>query len=187
MKGLRIQIAMKIMALSPVHQGQTVRLKVNQRIQPLLIQQSGGVCLDIHNQKRKNVKAPPLVWDKSLEAEAKNYAQNIASTGVWRNDPNNTIQGENLWRSEPNSTLQGENFQTGNQSACMQASLKWYDEVKYYNTTGNHTGIVGHYTQMMWKSTKKLGCGTAEGSNRTIVVCRYEPPGNVNGSKIETS
>ena len=61
----------------------------------------------------------------------------------------------------------------------------------------------GHYTQMIWKDTKKVGCGRARSVNKIAtvtvswsdgsttqekrkvdwIVCRYLPAGNINGEK----
>ena len=44
---------------------------------------------------------------------------------------------------------------------------------------------VGHYTQMVWQNTREIGCGTAPpgagGLHYSILVCRYDPPGNYRG------
>jgi len=68
-----------------------------------------------------------------------------------------------------------------------------YQSMKYYSTseknvfqglpsvTGSNT--VGHYTQMVWKSTTQVGCGTATSNNYAVLSCRYTPPGNVIGQK----
>jgi hypothetical protein len=74
-------------------------------------------------------------------------------------------QGENLyWSSWP-----GMNERT-------DASDSWYDEVAVYNYTspGDSTGVYGHFTQMVWKSSCQIGCGIAD----EYVVCRYAPAGN---------
>jgi pathogenesis-related protein 1 len=39
----------------------------------------------------------------------------------------------------------------------------------------------GHYTQLVWKNTRRLGCAKAESGGNVIIVCNYDPPGNVLG------
>ena len=46
----------------------------------------------------------------------------------------------------------------------------------------------GHYTQMVWKDTTAIGAGKAiilEGEQKgwLVVVCNYDPPGNIAGVK----
>jgi Cysteine-rich secretory protein family len=41
---------------------------------------------------------------------------------------------------------------------------------------------VGHFTQVVWKSSKELGVGKAKSrSGRIYVVANYYPPGNYQG------
>ena len=39
----------------------------------------------------------------------------------------------------------------------------------------------GHFTQVGWKGSTKLGCGSAKCKGMTIWVCTYDPPGNMRG------
>ncbi|RKO92929.1 pathogenesis-related protein 1 [Blyttiomyces helicus] len=63
----------------------------------------------------------------------------------------------------------------------------WASEVRFYspgeilNTTNFER--FGHYTQMVWSSTKSVGCCAAENGFLTNVVyaCEYWPPGNYIG------
>ena len=41
--------------------------------------------------------------------------------------------------------------------------------------------IAGHFTQVVWKDSKKLGIGIATGKIGTVVVANYLPPGNYKG------
>ena len=84
-----------------------------------------------------------------------------------------------------NSLGQGENLawhSNHSQSAdTTWATDAWYNEVVDYNfATGsaNSPGkVVGHFTQVVWKNSTKLGCAVAGGN----VCCRYTPPGNYLG------
>ena len=56
----------------------------------------------------------------------------------------------------------------------------WYSEVQEYDFSnpGYKSGI-GHFTQLVQKNSKDLGCGIGCGSNNyCYVVCNYNPSGN---------
>ena len=136
--------------------------------------------LDVHNSERAAVGVAPLTWSASLAAGAQTWAQHLATTGQFAHDPVHTglsctgpCYGENIAGffndvSEPN----------GGQS-------KWVAEKSLYHG-GPSFYAVGHYTQMVWQKTKQVGCGTAppngqpspRGHAFSILVCRYDPPGN---------
>ena len=59
-----------------------------------------------------------------------------------------------------------------------------YDENKLYDyQNGRYSSATGHFTQLVWKGTKRLGIGKAVGKYRgfdcNFIVARYSPPGNV--------
>jgi hypothetical protein len=43
---------------------------------------------------------------------------------------------------------------------------------------------VGHYTQVIWRTTTHVGCGVATGNGNVVMVGRYSPPGNVDGKSV---
>jgi hypothetical protein len=43
---------------------------------------------------------------------------------------------------------------------------------------------VGHYTQMVARRTTRVGCAIRSSRNWDYLVCRYNPSGNVDGSRI---
>ncbi|KAM0899056.1 hypothetical protein ACQ4PT_021543 [Festuca glaucescens] len=53
------------------------------------------------------------------------------------------------------------------------------------NTCRGGRGACGHYTQIVWRGTTKVGCAMAScaGGKGTIAVCKYNPPGNYVGMK----
>ena len=40
---------------------------------------------------------------------------------------------------------------------------------------------VGHYSQMIWRGTRRVGCALGDGANYEYLVCRYFPAGNAFG------
>jgi hypothetical protein len=63
------------------------------------------------------------------------------------------------------------------------AAASWYNEVKSYEfKKGGFSMATGHFTQLVWKGSKKLGVGLAKSkSGKTYFVAEYKPPGNYEG------
>lgn len=61
----------------------------------------------------------------------------------------------------------------------------WYGEKKdYHDETLNDQNYqrFGHYTQMVWKKTRKVGFGMAMAPNGMVILCaNYEIGGNMQG------
>ena len=51
------------------------------------------------------------------------------------------------------------------------------------SATGNWVDVA-HYTQMIWKGTTHVGCAYHQGGPWTYLICRYSPPGNVDGRPV---
>jgi hypothetical protein len=49
--------------------------------------------------------------------------------------------------------------------------------------TGNWEDV-GHYTQIVWPTTTRVGCAIASTSRTDYLVCRYSPAGNIDGRPI---
>ncbi len=129
--------------------------------------------LAAHNAYRKAVGAPPLQWSDQLANYAKHWAMVLASTESTKNSPNNKY---------------GENVYTTSLDVNPQAAVDhWASEKKYYNgqpITLDNYWIFGHYTQIIWSTTKQVGCAIAQDKDGTYyVVCEYSPAGNVIGKK----
>ncbi|KAG5270927.1 hypothetical protein AALO_G00173910 [Alosa alosa] len=126
--------------------------------------------LHSHNEYRRKHQAPPLKLSSKLSREASRYAESLASTRILKHSVESSKGscGENLaWASYDQSG--------------KDVSDRWYNEVQQYNFNrpGFNSGT-GHFTAMVWKSSRKMGVGKAQASDgSTFVVARYTPAGNI--------
>jgi uncharacterized protein YkwD len=138
-----------------------------------------NTILSMHNSERAAVGVPAIVWSDDLAAQAKTWAEHLAATGQFGHDPNRGNVGENV---------------AGYNSDVAQGVQLWINEKKDYHggvLTPENWSPSGHYTQMVWRGTTQVGCGTAlpngqpspAGHPFSILVCRYSPPGNYMGQK----
>ena len=68
----------------------------------------------------------------------------------------------------------------GNGAAAVKQGVEnWYaEEPKYNYNSGGMSKDTGHFTQMVWKASKKLGIGLGETDKGSFTVGRYMPGGN---------
>ncbi|KAI3435045.1 SCP domain-containing protein [Psidium guajava] len=63
----------------------------------------------------------------------------------------------------------------------------WVGEKPYYSYNSNSCApgkVCGHYTQVVWRNSVRLGCAKARcATGGTLITCNYDPPGNVVGQK----
>ncbi len=139
-----------------------------------------GVMLDGHNAERAALGLPPLAWDETLAGEAARYATAMAGSGIFRHSARSeraTPSGENLWAGPRGLHDYGAMLGTflderpllrpGARLPDLSRSGRWQD--------------VGHYSQLIWRGTRRLGCALAEGPDKDYLVCRYFPAGNIFG------
>jgi hypothetical protein len=135
--------------------------------------------LSAHNRERSAVGSPPLVWDKLLERDAAKWAGYLADAGQFEHELTDKAlrdQGENLWQGDKASY-------TSDQMVARWVSEKAQFKRGHFplvSKTGSFEDV-GHYTQMIWHTTHRVGCAVASGSVDDVLVCRYAPPGNVAG------
>ena len=73
---------------------------------------------------------------------------------------------------------------TGAVSTSAEVVDQWASESKDYQYGSNSCrGVCGHYTQMVWRGTKRLGCAAARRGKTEVWVCNYDPPGNWIGNR----
>ena len=130
--------------------------------------------LAAHNAYRTSLGLPPLRWSDELEDKAQSWADHLAAIGQLEHSG----FGQNLAMAT-----------AGSQSLTQLVDL-WGSEQQYFtngdfpdiSTTGNWMDV-GHYSQMVWRATTEVGCGFAESNGRDVLVCDYDPPGNVMGER----
>ncbi|KAK1620615.1 hypothetical protein QYE76_026132 [Lolium multiflorum] len=131
-----------------------------------------------HNGARRAVGAPPLAWSAALELNARVYALLRARTGCALVHSHGPF-GENLFYGSGSGRWTPETV-VGAWVAKERAMYSYGS-----NTCSGARGACGHYTQIVWRGTTKVGCAMAPcaGGKGTIAVCKYNPPGNYVGMK----
>ena len=141
--------------------------------------------VDAHNAVRAGVQKPagytgpwtpipPVTWSNELAATAQAWADHLRDTnkcGLIHSD-----------------ARLGENLAGGKDLDIAHAVKMWADEGEHYSYSPQYEFEIptGHYTQVVWRNTQKVGCalhdcpGLQYGSS---IVCDYGPGGNFNGEK----
>jgi uncharacterized protein YkwD len=120
---------------------------------------------------------PPLSWSSELAAVAQAHADKC----VFRHSANG--YGENLFATS-----------SGASPAPEDVVGSWIGEADSYDLASNACSgaTCGHYTQVVWADSLRLGCGIAScadgspfegGSAWQFWVCTYDPPGNFVGQR----
>ncbi|NXM38498.1 PI16 inhibitor, partial [Gymnorhina tibicen] len=136
------------------------------------------IILDEHNKYRSQVVPPAMAmmkmtWDLDLEVSAQAFAKQCILP------KNGKGKGKNF-------------FATASNLDVKLAIEQWNEERKFYNLTTDECAkgqMCGHYTQMVWAETTRIGCGKSfcekvngtETENVHLFVCSYFPLGNVKG------
>jgi pathogenesis-related protein 1 len=150
-----------------------------------------NTILHIHNQERAAVNVPALTWNNNLADAARIWATHLTTLELtctpqqcnMPHDPSRGFVGENLWMGG-----------VGLSSTAQQVEDWVYEKNNYhggpYNpqpsdpVQGVYNPVIDHYTQMVWRNTKEIGCARANEhgvSGMEFLVCRYTPPGNILG------
>ncbi|XP_062079772.1 pathogenesis-related protein PR-1-like [Humulus lupulus] len=133
--------------------------------------------LTAHNLARAKKGELPLLWDSKLARHARRWAsQRRADCALEHSfqDGQFTL-GENIF------------WGGGSDWTPTDAVKIWMEEEKNYSYKSNSCAngkMCGHYTQIVWQSTKKVGCARVICDNKdTFMICNYDPPGNFVGEK----
>ncbi len=136
-----------------------------------------------HNRIRARLGIPPLRWSNRLAAIARNRAIDLAMNNNCTMRHTMSELGENLFWASPVKWSDGR--REPQKITAPQVAEAWAAEASNYDYSTNSCtprAMCGHYTQMIWKDSKELGCGMAICPDKAqIWVCVYYPPGNYVG------
>jgi uncharacterized protein YkwD len=127
--------------------------------------------LAAHNSIRAKLNLPPFAWSEKLAKAAQEWADTLIKDGTFRH-PAKLLWGQNLAEVDRDELLPD------------QVVGKWASEAAEYDYKTNRcSGTCGHYTQLVWRDTKEVGCAEARRGDREVWVCNYSPPGNYAGMR----
>jgi len=146
---------------------------------------------EAHNEVRAALDVRALEWSDELAAVAQEWAVHLASRNrcKMQHRPKQGKYargyGENIYWAGP---LRWSDGRKEIQNVSPDKVVKrWAGEAADYRYSDNSCRqgrVCGHYTQLVWKSSMKVGCGMARCSDKgQIWVCNYDPPGNYIGQK----
>jgi hypothetical protein len=137
--------------------------------------------LAAHNAVRSQAGVAPLAWDPALGNAAAAYATQLALTNVFQHSDRSARRGT------------GENLWMGTHGAYSYEAMVrgWASEQSDFrpgifpavSLSGNWENV-GHYTQMVWPTTTRVGCAVASNGRVDYLVCRYSPAGNIDGKPV---
>ena len=140
----------------------------------------------LHNKYRGEVGVPPVKWSDVVQKSSEDWALHLAENEGLRlvHSVSRGGYGENLsggpgvWGTDKDAY-----------TALEFAVTSFGNEKRYYKnipvTIDGNFYQYGHYTQMVWRATREIGCAVAKRRDIPgyIAVCRYNPAGNIVGQK----
>ncbi|XP_066936583.1 myb-like protein X [Clytia hemisphaerica] len=127
------------------------------------------------NKVRSLHGVQPIVWDKELETQAKDWALKLGEAGQWAADLSGTQSvGEIVYVAKGTSEC----------SRMSTAVHEWYKSIAKYDF--NNTNMIPPgdesqpFTQLVWKSATKVGMSAVyrEDTKTSYLVVQFTPPGN---------
>ena len=118
-----------------------------------------------------------LVWDEDLTKISKEWIEHLELDNNCQMEHNlDSPLGENLFWSM--------NYMV----TATEVVESWASEEEFYDYDSNscESGqMCGHYTQIVWEDTKRVGCAMLECSkgDEYLWMCNYDPAGNWVGEK----
>lgn len=140
-------------------------------------------CMEGHNSARQAVGLPPLEWDEGLVKNGQGWSNKLANEKADIYHSQGSGEGENLYSYSSS-------YPISDNDLCKRAVEDWVGERKLYEKdgkpaiSGNNYHGWGHYTQIVWRATTKVGCAVSiNADKKQYVTCRYKSAGNIIGQK----
>ncbi|PNH12919.1 Cell wall protein PRY3 [Tetrabaena socialis] len=142
--------------------------------------EQGGI-VEAHNAARMLTGAANLTWSSSLAKSAQDWSDGCVFEHSRSGVGENIVGGA---YSTPTDLTRGVDM--------------WVGEVCNYDFSKPGWGMdTGHWTQVVWRNTRQLGCGyrvcrngvkgmgnyAATSTELGVLVCHYSPPGNFMGAQ----
>lgn len=153
--------------------------------------------LDIHNTERAKLGVDPLKWDQNLANYAYQWSKYLALNRKSLASPHNPKRqyGENIWEGVLNVSGNVPNFdaiELSQHYTLSNAAYEWLTKEKHLlhgNVFNMNNAHAGHYTQMIWKGTHKVGAAfirvkIGHNNYKYYVVANYDPAGNYLNERI---
>ena len=118
---------------------------------PEQLEQIRADILKYHNEYRKIHQVDELTRDADIEKIAQNYSEYLIKNNIFDHSHRKGY-GENLYGC------------TGSGICATGKSVtdNWYNEIQFYDYNNPvFSGETGHFTQVVWKGSTKIGCGVA--------------------------
>lgn len=145
--------------------------------------------LAAHNKLRAEAGVTePLSYSPKLAKSAQIWANHLQRKHACQMQHSDTKgrYGENLYWASP--LIWSDGRRELRKITPAEVISSWGKEKADYDYVSNSCAAgaeCGHYTQIVWRETTKVGCGFAvcNGSQEQVWVCQYAPAGNILGEK----
>lgn len=128
--------------------------------------------IERHNYYRKQHKVEELERDSELEKIAQNNAK-------YMSEIDDFIQSKEKYNGDFIAQSSFYIFDNGKEDVNGEKIVdKWYKEIEYYDfekPRSENEKKTNHFTNMIWKDTKKIGCGYSCVKNECYGCCVYYP------------
>lgn len=142
-----------------------------------------------HNELRAEAGVTePLHYSPALAKSAQRWADHLKNKHACQLQHSDTKgrYGENLYWASP--LIWSDGHRELRKVSPSEVIAGWGKEQVDYDHASNTCtpgAECGHYTQIVWRDTTKVGCGMAicSDSHEQVWVCHYTPAGNIVGEK----